>query len=267
MTFYASTFSFNGISCETYDLMIYDIDNKDNGQSDIASAVSIVEENMARKWKPFFYGTNIEGKLTFDFVFGVNECRLDQEDYLTRDEIDTIATWLTGHDEYMWLEFDNEEFSGIRYRCMITGLKIVSYGHVPFSFQATVTCDGPFAYRQPQEVTYQISGTRQISIENLSSLNGYYYPEIEFNLSSGTGFSITNTTDDSRTLSFSNMPAIVRRVYVNNETCVITNERDLNIYPYCNFRWLRFKRGTNNLTVTGYGTLKIKCEFPVNVGS
>lgn len=260
------TFSFNGKSCEDYQLMIYDIGGDDSGDSTFASVVSITEETVASRWKPYFYGTQFQEKLSFSFTFGVNQCRIDDGEYLTKAEIDDIATWLTGHDKYMWLEIDSDDMENIRYHCMITELKLVEFGHIPWAFEATVTCDSPFAYRTPGSQSFAINGTRQIVFNNLSSLNGYYYPEIHFDISSGGGFSIENMTDGGRTLTFADLPGSVHRVNVFNDSCVVTNDQDLNIYDKCNYNWLRFKRGENTLNVVGNGTLTINYEFPVNIG-
>lgn len=266
MSFWAETFTFNGTSCQNYDLMLYDIGGDDSNDPEFASVVTVTDEWVGSRWRPYFYGSKFQNKLTFDLVFGVNECRIDQGEYLTRSEIDAIATWLTGHDEYHWLTIDQEDLEGIRYRCMVTGLKTVSYGRIPWALQATVTCDGPFAYRTPTSVTYNSTGSRQIQFENKSSLNGYYYPVIRFDRRSGTSFSIENVTDGGRTFTMSNIPTSITTIQVDNDSCVITDDQDINLYGNCNYNWLRLKKGMNTLNLTGNGVFTFECEFPVNTG-
>ena len=47
---------------------------------------------------------------------------------------------------------------------------------------------------------------------------------------------------------------------------VITNSADLDMYASFNHKYFRLKHGDNVLQITGVGTLKIICEFPVNIG-
>lgn len=91
-------------------------------------------------------------------------------------------------------------------------------------------------------------------------------PQLEIELSSGGNFSIINQSDNNRTFSFKSVPSSVKKINVDNDRCIITNDQDLNIYPYFNFRFLKLIKGENRLKVSGKGILRIICEFPVNVG-
>lgn len=275
MAFWGKTFAFNEIACEDFDLMLYDIGNTSQGAGKFASTVSIVEEFIPSRWKPFFYGVKYEDKLELSMVFGVNQRRLDKEKYLDRYELETIGAWLTGHDKYMWLEVQQDDLEYVRYRCIVTGLDIVEFGNIPWALKATIVCDSPYGYLYPQEYTYNISGSSQIVFDNESSHNGYYKPVIEISLNSeddeeaedtGGTFSIENVTDNNRKFQFSNVPTAVSTITIDNEKCVITSDSGLNLYPYFNFNFFRLVRGENILKITGNGTLKIKCEFPINAG-
>lgn len=265
MAFHGRAFVFNSVPCEAYELMMYDVGSTGQGDGKFASVVTIEEEVVGGRWKPYFYGVKFDEKLEIDMVFGVNQRRLDMEKYLDRYEINEIATWLTGYDAYGWLDIEQPDTQMIRYRCICTSLEIVSYGNIPWALQAKFVCDSPFAYLYPEEFEYAISGTTTINFYNKSSLNGYYRPEMEIIQAGGT-FSITNVTDDSRVFSLSGFPASVKHVYIDNDHEVITNDQDVNLYPYFNYKFFRLKRGYNQLKITGNGTLKIKCMFPVNAG-
>lgn len=266
MAFWGKTFVFNDISCEAFDLMLYDIGNDTQGEGTFASTVSIIEDVVGNRWKPWFYGVKYEKKLEFEIVFGVNTERIDRGKYLARFEIDEIASWLTGHDKYMWFAIDQEDMAHVHYRCIITDLSLVSYGNIPWAMKATITCDSPYAYLYPQEFSYEINGTKEIEFPNGSSHNGYYMPILDITTTGGGTISITNKTDNDRTFELKDMPASITNIRVNNDTCVITNNADLNLYPYCNCKFFRLVRGYNTLSVTGNCTLKILCEFPANTG-
>ena len=265
MAFHGKTFVFNSVPCEAYELELYNIGSTGQGGGEFASIVSVEEEVVGNRWKPYFYGTKYEEKLELEMIFGVNQRRLDEEHYLDRFEIDAIATWLTGHEEYLWLEVDQDDMRHCRYHCMCSGLSIISYGRIPTALQATFVCDSPYAYLYPRNFTYTISGTTTINFFNESSINGYYYPDLEIVQNGGT-FSIKNVTDNNRVFSLTGYPASATHVYVDNDHGVITDNQDLNLYPYFNYKFFRLKKGFNQLQITGSGTLIIKCAFPVNAG-
>lgn len=266
MAFWGKEFIFDGISCTQYGLEMYDIDGCDSLDSPTAGTVAIVEETIGDKWKPFFYGTRFENKLEFELVFGINEGRVDSEEYLTRYEIDQIATWLTGYNEYKPLVFMQDDISVLHFKAMITSLSINTNGNMPYSFRATVTCDSPYAYEPQSDTTFTINGTRSVSFNNNSCLNGYYKPVIIYRPNGGGSFRITNVTDNNRMFAIENIPNSVHEITINSDTCVITNDMDLNLYGLCNFKFVRLKKGANTLTITGNGTLIIRCEFPHNIG-
>lgn len=268
MSFWAETFTFNSRSCTDFELMLYDIGDNGSEESEFASTVTVQEDTISGRWRPLFYGVKYQNKLTFELTFGVDQCRLDEERYLSRSEIDAIATWLTGHDEYHWLTIDQEDMEDIRYKCMITGLKLTSYGKLPFALQATVTCDSPYAYRTPFEQNYIVNGTASFTIDNMSALNGYFYPKVSYQRTSKSTNTLIleNVTDGNRKFIINNIPNAVNRIDIDNDVCVITNDQDLNLYGGCNYKWLRLKPGNNVLNITANGTVTLLCEFPINVG-
>lgn len=275
MAFWGHSFVFNEIPCEDFDLMMYDFGSASQSQGSFAGGATIVESHVPRKWKPYFYGTKIEGKLSFTMIFGVNIKRLDEEKYLDRYEMEAIASWLTGHKKYMWLEIEQDDMRYYRYHCMITNLAMVEYGNIPWAFQATVECDGPYAYLYPQEFRFDVeSGETEISIFNESSHNGYYYPllYIVFGDNKPTQITITNNSDNDRETAIGSeekpIPTTISRIDMDNDHCILSCAEGLNLYQHFNFKFFRLLRGQNNLTVKTDAavTLSFVCEFPVNIG-
>lgn len=266
MAFYGKTFIFDETACDELELMLYDVGSQTQSAGRFAAGVEAVENTVGSNWKPHFYGVKYDEKLEFELVFGVNQRRLDEEHYLDRYEIETIASWLVGHQQYKWLEVQQNDMEWVRYRCMITSLELVESGQIPWALHASVTCDGPYAYTYLHEYRYTINGSAEILFMNESSHNGYLYPALQFEMSSGTAFSVQNRTDDGRTFSMNNIPSAVQTITVDNATGVIQNNAGVNLYDNCNFQFLRLKKGYNSLYVTGNGILTISAEFPINVG-
>lgn len=269
MAFWGKSFVFNDVPCDDFDLMLYDVGSTTQSTGNFASTVSVVEETLPSRWKPYLYGVKYDKKLEFTIVFGVNERRLDREKFLDRYELENIAYWLTGHEKYLWLEVEQDDLDYVRYRCIISGLEIVEYGNIPWALKATVTCDSPYAYMYPQAYEYKINGTSSkpqiISFYNESGHNGLYMPKVEIEQKGGT-FSITNVTDNNRKFEFKNVPTSVTKISVDNDLGIISNNQSLNLYPYFNFRFFRLVKGENILKIVGNGTLRLICEFPANVG-
>ena len=267
MAFWGCSFSFNGIPCEDFDLMVYNLDGASQSSGKFATGVSISEETVSRRWKPFFYGTQFKNKLSFTLVFGINLKRIENRRYLNRHELEEIATWLTGHNEYLWLEIHQEDLEHIRYKCIVTALEIVDTEMMPVALRATFTCDSPYAYMYPQTFEFPINGETDISFFNESSHNGYYMPIVEYEFQGSQSLQIVNHTDKDDVCSLKNLPLAIQKVTIDNDHCIITtDDGSLNPYPYFNFHFLRLVRGINELTVTGNGVLRIICEFPINVG-
>lgn len=267
MSFFGRAFEFDSTPCEKFELMMYDIGNQDTDIS-IAGVHSIEDESIGDKWKPYFYGTKPGEKLEFDITFGVNQRRIDAGKFLDRWEVEEISAWLTGHTGYKWLYIDQPDMDPFGYRCMITKLDTTQYGAIPWAFKAHVTCDSPYAYLSTRTTTATLNGSETtIQLINESSLNGFYKPNISFERTGGSAFSIKNAQDNDMGPEFTDIPGSVSTIEIDNEHCVITNDQGLNLYDAgFNFQFLRLARGLNTLTATGTGVLTITCEFPVNVG-
>lgn len=286
MAFWGCKFSFDGVSCEEHQLMIYNVGGESQGETEFAHVASIQEERVGNHWKPLFFGVTYEDKLECEMVFGLNTERIEEQRHLSRQEMAAISSWLAGHQDYKWLEIEQDDLVGIRYRCIVTELKVIEQDGVPWAFRATFTCDGPYAYMLPQEYAYVVDGELIVEFDNQSDHNGYYNPVVIFTASSatltdevgnilteendnvlgtGSGFAIENQTD-KRTMQLTNLPESVTQVVVDNDHGVITSNTSENLYKYFNFRFLRLKRGINTLKFSGYGTVIIRCEFPVSVG-
>ena len=238
MDFYGSAFVFDGTPCELYDLMVYDIGNQD-ADIQIASVSTIEEESVGDHWKPYFYGARPGDKLEFDIIVGVNERRLDEDKFLDNWELAEVTSWLCGHKEYKWLYIDQSDAFLHGYRCIIMQPQVTRYGSVPWALRLHVVCDSPYAYLEAKDLTYTVSGSKTIEIYNESSLNDWYYPDITFNRTSGTAFSVKNAQDNDRGPSFTSIPSSVSTITVDNEHCVVDNDQGVNLYEGFNFQFLR----------------------------
>lgn len=265
MSFYGKAFEYNGVSSEEFGLMTYSFDG--SGEThEFASTVTIQEDLIPSRAKPMFYGVTYEQKQELTLEFGVNQKRLDEGRYLDREEMSLIASWLSGHSDYKWLMIDQEDMQTVRYRSIVTSLSPIEDGGVCWGMKAVFTCDSPYGYRIPQTYTFRLNGTKSIQLLNESSHNGYYYPRLVWEIEQAGSLIISNSSDGGRTFSLSDIPQSAKKVEIDGDCQTITCTGGLNLYPNCNYKFLRLKRGYNMLVATGIGVLRLICEFPVNIG-
>lgn len=268
MAFYGNYFSFDGQPCTEYGLMVYDLDGNSQSDNSFTSSGTVVEDRVSHRYKPLYYGIINDKPLEFNLIFGANPKRIEEYKYFDRWDLESIASWLTGKDGYKWLEIEQPDMEAVRYKCIISDLKPITMGRLPYAFSCKVICDSPFAYTYPETTTYSVPSSLSTTYFNRSSYNGYYRPKLEITLNGVSAFKIKNITDNNREFTFTGLPtASALTIYVDNENGVITNSLNLStLYNSFNFNFFRLKRGENSLLFTGTSTVKIISEFPVNIG-
>jgi len=266
MAFWGTEFIFDGIPCSEFGMMVYHFGS--SGQDDVSfQNGSIVEDRISSRYDALTYGLVQNQSLEYTLVFGANMESMDANSSLDRYDVESIAAWLTGHSVRKWLVISQSDMEPFRYKCMISELKLITYGDMPWAFSCTVSCDSPFAYRLPEEFAYMVSGETEVRLFNRSSYNGFYRPKMEITIHGDDGISIQNLSDNNRTFQFSELPggrSLV--IYVDNQNQVITNNMDLNLYPCFNMKFMRLVRGDNILKLAGHAEVKFICEFPANIG-
>lgn len=266
MAFWGNEFIFDGIPCSEFGLMVYHFGS--NGQDDVNfQNGDIIEDRIPSRYDALTYGLVQNQSLEYTLVFGANMESLDKNSSLDRYDVEAIAAWLTGHSVRKWLVISQTDMESFRYKCMISELRLITYGDMPWAFSCKVSCDSPFAYTMPEEFTYSVNGESQVRLFNRSSYNGFYRPKMEIAVYNDRTLSIQNLSDGNRLFQFSELPggnSLI--IYMDNKNQVITNNMDLNLYPYFNMKFMRLVRGDNILKLTGRAEIKFICEFPVNIG-
>lgn len=173
--------------------------------------------------------------------------------------------WLTGYQTYQWLSIDQPDLDGVCYRCLITSLKPVSIGWLPYALEAKIQCDCPYAYSFPIHKEYSISGDKQVVFPNESSVNAYLKPTLHIT-TTARDFQIINRSDNNRSFSFSNLPTGEKSIVVDNERGILTDTHsEYNLYEFFNMNFFRLVQGDNVLDITGSGILSVDCRFLYNV--
>lgn len=268
MGFIAKNFSFNRIPCSEYGLRIFDIDGNNNKAVPFASTGKILTNIIPSTGRNFLYGRSFDAPLEFELVFGIDPSKIRMNEYLDRYEMDSIANWLTGHNEYKWLEIEQPDMEIVRYHCIITDLEPIQIDWLPWAFVAKITCDSPYAYRYPMKFHYICNEITNIDLISRSTINQLYYPKLNITLNGSSDISLLNNTV-RKEFKFINLPKnydLVISVDHAIGKIISSDSAYSNLYQYCNFEWFPLKKGMNKIVVTGDCILDFTCEFPINVG-
>lgn len=188
----SSSFVFDGVPSEIYGLMIYFMDDAESREISLGTDINVIEDRLPKRISPIHYGVDINKSMSFPLTFG-------STDYLEDYDVDAILSWLTGHQQYKWLEFiDGDHY--VRYKCHLNNMQSIYINGLPTAFTCDVECDSQFAYEYPTINEYEIDDTEAyIEYFNKSAYNGYLYPElkIEFN-NDCNSLSIINESDNNR---------------------------------------------------------------------
>lgn len=261
MSFYGSSFIFDGISGEEYGLRIANIGGFSQSKANFGGELTIHEDRINGRSTGLHYGATANKALSFPISFTV--CNDNQ--HLDRYESAAVAGWLTGHTQYKRLCIEQPDMESITYRCLITKLEAQEVGGWTVGYTATVTCDGPYAYRHWADTVATCSGASAYLYRNMSNVNGYYRPIVEIECT-GTSLSIENVTDGS-VFVLEGMSDVDRTIHIDCLNQVITDSAGTNLYACASGRMPRFLRGDNQLNLTGNFVMKVNNEFPWNVGN
>jgi len=220
---------------------------------------SIKEKVKGRK-RPFFYGFEEEV-----LKFQIEIMKTDTEESWTFAEKKNINTWLFKN---TYCDFVSEDNLEILYKCVAVGTpKFYTSRDGTGYAQIDFECDAPYAWSASSVQTFDLSAIvtpTTIQIQNLSNVDDFYYPEVEFLLSgAATAFKLTNNTDGGRIFAFTGLTAL-ETVYINNEKKQIIS--DLSLYRYSNLtnkQFFRLPYGTSSVVVEYACELTVRSQFPI----
>lgn len=268
MSFYGTSFIFDGIPCEEMGLIMYDFSNAKQSETMFSSDLTISEDRISGRLRPLMYGGSINAPLTFNMVMCASEDSIYYNEPLDRWDLQKISSWLTGHKQYKWLEIVQPDMEDYRYRCIITELKAVEIAGNKWGLSCKVTCDTPYAYTK--QYNYDITSS-SMKIHSPMTYNEFYYPVIIITdyIPGDIVITISNI-EEEYSFTINNIPESVGTMTIDCENEVITSSNDFNLYQYIkydkHFHFPRFAKGSNMITVTGINNCKFICEWPVNIG-
>lgn len=212
--FKSTSFIFDNVPSENYNLMIYFMNDEDTKEINLGTDVDVIEDRTPKRFSPIHYGVDINKAMSFPLVFGSTE-------YLSDWDVDAILSWLTGHQQYKWLEYvDGDHY--VRYRCHLNNMRSIYINGLPVAFECDVECDSQFAYEYPITTKIKAIGKdNPVSLDflNKSSYNGYLYPTLHLDFGDDCNtLSIINETDNGREFKINYFDRVVTDSSSNEKT-------------------------------------------------
>lgn len=191
----------------------------------------------------------------------------------SREEIRNLTSWLTSVDVPQLLEFQYKETreETIDYFGLFTDISTYNLDNIIYGITLTFTCSSSFGYTK--ENSYKCSANSKIVIDNTSDKwNDYVYPKIEIVPSVTGSITITNITDERKSISLEVKNQ--NTVYVDCQNNLIydkagvltLSDLGITVDDLDTLYWLRLVHGENIIQVDGNAEVTIKCRYERKVG-
>jgi len=246
MSFTGKRFVFDGISSTQYNLVV---GNKSGGDIEIDSGsnVTIYEEEIYGKSKPYFYGATPSGKLSFSLLAFSPEP-------ISARKSSRLMSWLFGQKEYKVFQIVQGDMKSVYFNAFLQSPKTWRVGNQVMGYTFDVVCDSPYAYEFPK--TFERNYTSGDITDNFEFYNdsdniAFLYPNLILEMDDfGGDISIVNASDDNRELSFTGLSAN-EIITINNNLGIITSSVDLKRMSNFNKKFFRLVPSVNELTISG----------------
>lgn len=280
----AKSFVFNGISSDSYNLMLCWIDDKPNITAN--GLKRTIESGTVNhvKLKTNNYGITYDGNIEFIFYI----IKKDESDFSKQESV-SINNWLTDPATHKLLYFNDESIPSVHYYAVCTEIED-KYINGHNGKKLVFKTNSPFGFMEPINKKLSVNGEQLLKIHNLAdTITGIYYPTIQISTSSNNDIVIENINDrKSVTINLLKMDSSTsgkKEIWIDSSKMKITNKNgDLiplwklgldddyksyvsSIDDYIKkIYWFRLIRGINQIKITGNCEITFTFEFPRKVG-
>ena len=149
-SFYGSEFIFNGIPSSLYDVRILSLESGATTNGPAGSDTTIIQKQIYRRSRPYFYGRSTNTNLEFDLTIG-------SLDPLSSIDRSAIESWLIGKMNYYPLQIVQDDMSNINFNVIFNkgtntyvgnvnrGMAVHAYCQDPWGFESAITLTKPYA--------------------------------------------------------------------------------------------------------------------------
>ena len=177
----------------------------------------------------------------------------------TDELLERLVKWLSTEDYRPFVSGDNPALVCYA-KCTsdFTWQGLYDYGTIELEFETNANT----YFTKPAYVTYQVTGSQDITINNKSVTNDINYPLIEITKTNATGsIEIINHTDNERLTSISQLNK-GEKLGLDNEFHLIQSKTPFNFYgERFNKKWFRLLPDVNHITVKGDCEIAFRLQF------
>lgn len=179
----------------------------------------------------------------------------------TETDIYNVADWLI-QDGYKPLVLGGK--TGVMYYAHLQNADSLSHygngGILPITFAT----NSPYGWSIPSIETYTVAGTSNIELLNKSNVLSYYRPTIEIKSTKANGdIKIQNVTLNDAEIVLSDL-YLDEVVSIDNERELIYTDKPLALMSgRFNYTFLKLRRGSNTIKVTGDCVITIRHQYPI----
>ena len=242
--FISPYFSFKGVDCRNFFIMITTTDKDDIIEVGIPYSSKLTMDNSFSYTEEIQQPEEISLNLTL-----VDENRIPLQ--WTNEYFQNVKDWLISDDFEEFISYDNPEY--VYYFKCTNIVKNFTYGKLGW-VTATFQPLNHYAYKRIV-IDKLINGKEYITINNIT--NKKYEPKIIIN----------NLGTENKTIRIGNLllKGIMNNenVTIDNYMCSIYGDINGNMLSNSNREWLILEPGENKILVEGNMFINIICEFPM----
>lgn len=255
----AKSFTFNGTSSSSFDVVLVSFDTTSNTDT---YKKDIIQDNITA----YRHTTSVRGvKYSSPIQLSVDICK-ENSDWFTEQEYSDLVRWLSTSSPKL-LSFSscsNPNFNGVHFYAVCSSLtRFENYGNVA-GLQLIFDTTAPYAYSDDDDIETQCTTSTTLTVNNTSDEEDDYYPVVTIKSLDNQDVSIVNSTDDNRSMTVTMVKDQTIIFNYDDGTC-IDNTGIFKLDDF-NLNWLRLIPGNNQLMVIGNCEVTIHCEFPRLVG-
>ena len=257
--------------------------NENNNSLGVSREIIGSELNVIRDKRNIF-GVKYVEPLKLPLFIIKNPCENNSQtsSKITLDELRSLLSWLTSPKSSKKMILETDEYSYREYYGLFTTIEPYDIDEL-YGITVTFECLNPYGFELFHN-KYKCENEKEI-ILNLNSDEEYkyVYPIIDIELNNTDEFSITNTSDNNKTMSFK-FNKQYNKIQINCENQrIIADGELLSLYDVCNsineltdynnvgtgifdMYWLRLLPFNNRLKINGNCICNITYRVPVKAG-
>lgn len=280
----AKSFVYNGVSSDSYNLLLCWMDDKPNiTMNGLKRNIEVGSLNNVRL-KTNTYGITYDGNIEFTFYI----IKKDGSNFSKQESI-SLNNWLTDPTTPKLLYFNDYSIPSVHYYAVCIEIEdkfINDHNGKKIVFQT----NSPFGFMEPISKKISVSGEHIFKIHNLAdTITGIYYPTIHITSYSNNDIIVENISDHkSMTINLSEMELNLsekKEIWIDSAKMQVI-DKNKNLVPFWKLGWnddyksyvssindyikkiywLRLIRGINQIKVTGDCEITFTFEFPRKVG-